>query len=78
MSLDIALRTRWRRALTSLTALTLFSLYNHPFCLYSELLSLLHLESSTRSNILTPLILLSALTLVGRTQLLIFFCKYRC
>ena len=64
MSLNVTLRARWRRALTSLTTLTLFSLYNHPFCIYSKLLSLSHLESSTRSNILTLLILLLSLTLI--------------
>ena len=64
MALDMALRTRWRRARTSLTALTLPTLYDHPFCLCSKLLSLRDLEYSTRSNILTLLILLLSLTLI--------------
>ncbi|KAF5843977.1 hypothetical protein GGP41_005960 [Bipolaris sorokiniana] len=33
MPLCVALRTRWRRALTSLTSLALANLYNYPFCL---------------------------------------------
>ncbi|XP_014550010.1 hypothetical protein COCVIDRAFT_116863, partial [Bipolaris victoriae FI3] len=63
ISLSIAFRIRWRRALTSLTTLALASLHNHPFCLCSKLLSLLYLEHSTRSNILTWLTLLLSLIL---------------
>ncbi|KAF5847317.1 hypothetical protein GGP41_000045 [Bipolaris sorokiniana] len=37
MALSVALRTRWRRALTSLTSLALAGLYNYPFCLCSSL-----------------------------------------
>jgi hypothetical protein len=56
----MALCTRRRRALTSLTALTLLNLCDYPFYLYSKLLSLLHLKYSTRSDILTlPIFLLS-------------------
>ncbi|KAF5845913.1 hypothetical protein GGP41_008346, partial [Bipolaris sorokiniana] len=36
MTLSVALRARWRRALASLTRLALASLHNHPFCLYTE------------------------------------------
>ncbi|KAF5844160.1 hypothetical protein GGP41_008900, partial [Bipolaris sorokiniana] len=64
VTLNVALCARRWRALTSLTALTLFSLYNHPFCLCSKLLSLEHLEHPTRSNILTLLTLLLSLTLI--------------
>ncbi|KAF5850421.1 hypothetical protein GGP41_002664, partial [Bipolaris sorokiniana] len=63
MPLSVALRARWRRALASLTRLALASLHDHPFCLCSKLLSLLHLEDSTRSYILTLLTLLLSLTL---------------
>ena len=64
MALNVALRARWRRALTSLAALTLLNLRDYPFCLYNKLLSLLYLEHSTRSNILTWLILLLSLALI--------------
>ncbi|EMD66027.1 hypothetical protein COCSADRAFT_311945 [Bipolaris sorokiniana ND90Pr] len=64
MTLGVALRARWRRALASLTRLALASLHDHPFCLCSKLLSLLHLEGSTRSYILTLLTLLLLLTLI--------------
>ena len=63
MPLCVALRTRWRRALTSLTSLALASLHDHPFCLCSKLLSPLHLEYPTRSDILTLLTLLLSLAL---------------
>ncbi|KAF5844222.1 hypothetical protein GGP41_004938, partial [Bipolaris sorokiniana] len=65
MTLSVALRARWRRALASLTRLALASLHDHPFCLCSKLLSLLHLEDSTRSYILTLLTLLLSLTLLS-------------
>ncbi|XP_014559837.1 hypothetical protein COCVIDRAFT_90831, partial [Bipolaris victoriae FI3] len=64
VTLNVALRARWRRALTSLTAITLLSLYNYSFCLCNKLLSLLYLEHPTRSNILTLLILLLLLALI--------------
>jgi hypothetical protein len=60
----MALRARRRRALTSLTALTLLNLRNYPFCLCNKLLSLLHLENSTRSDILTRLVLFLSLALI--------------
>ncbi|KAF5853719.1 hypothetical protein GGP41_006441 [Bipolaris sorokiniana] len=63
MPLNVALRTRRRCALMLLTSLALTSLHHHPFCLCSHLLSLLDLEHSTRSNILTLLTLLLSLTL---------------
>ena len=67
MSLDVTFRARWRRALTSLTAFTLLNLRDHPFYLCSKLLSLSYLESSARSNILTPLVSLLLLTLAALT-----------
>ena len=64
MALSVTLRARWWRAPTPLTTLALASLHDHPFCLCSKLLSLLHLEYPTRSNMLTLLILLLSLTLI--------------
>jgi chaperone required for assembly of F1-ATPase len=64
MSLNVTLRARWRRALTSLTSLALASLHHYSFCLCSQLLSLLHLEHSTRSDVLTLLTMLLLLALI--------------
>jgi hypothetical protein len=64
MSFNMALRARRWRAPMSLTRLAVASLYNYPFCFCSKLLSLLHLEYSTRSNVLTLLIWLLSLTLI--------------
>ena len=60
MSLNVTLRARWRRALTSLASLVLVTPHDYPFCLCNDLLSLLDPEHPTRSDILTlPVLLLS-------------------
>ncbi|KAF5850795.1 hypothetical protein GGP41_010447 [Bipolaris sorokiniana] len=60
MSFNVALRARWRRALTSLTSLVLATTHN-------KLLSLLYLEHSTSSDILMLLTLRLSLTLIFYT-----------
>ena len=76
MFLNVTLRARWRRALTSLASLVLVTPYDYPFCLCHDLLSLLDPEHPTRSDILTLLVLLLSLALVFFTQLLNFLYKY--
>jgi hypothetical protein len=51
----------------SLSSLSLFNLCDHPFCLYSELLALLSLQSASTSYILTMLISSTLLALIGST-----------
>ena len=78
MSFNVTFCARRRRALTSLASLVLVTPYDYPFCLCSKLLSLLHLEHSTRSKILTLLSLPLLLALASCTQLLVLLCKYCC
>jgi len=76
MSLDVTLCTRWRRALTSLSTLSLLYLCRHSFCLCSKLLALLRLESTSTSYILTPLVSLTLLARTSCTKLLNLLCEY--
>lgn len=71
MSLDVMLRARWRRALTSPA-----SLRHYPFRLCSCLQSLGDLDHSTRSKVLMPLVSLLLLTLAASMQLPILLSKY--
>jgi hypothetical protein len=54
----------------------LFNLRHHPFCLGSELLAFLSLESASTSYILTPLVSPTSLALTSCTKLPVLLCEY--
>jgi hypothetical protein len=60
---NMLLEATLRLIMKLLTALTLLNLHDHSFCFCGKLLSLPHLEHSTKSNVLTRLALLLSLTL---------------
>ncbi|KAF5850476.1 hypothetical protein GGP41_002718, partial [Bipolaris sorokiniana] len=51
ITLGVALRARWRRALASLTRLALASLHDHSFCLYILLLITSQVERFSRAGV---------------------------